>query len=78
MSDEEQARLERIEGQIAAIGMTLNVMLKNAANQTELIDLILERAERLQAHLLASHVPDEVRESAEKFVHQWVGKLPPE
>jgi DNA-binding FrmR family transcriptional regulator len=72
VTPEEKDQLQRIEGQIAAIGMALNLLIEGGADPAAFSDAIRNRSERLQARLLASHVPDAVREAAETFVYQWL------
>ena len=77
MTDEEIRRIEHIEGQIAAIGLTLNLIVETHTDPSGFRDAIRSRSERMQARLLASHVPDAVLAGAEAFVHQWLVKPPP-
>lgn len=76
MTPEEIARVQRIEGQIAAIGMILNALVKESADPQALLAALTLRAEKMQAGLLASQQPDPLREGADDFFYQWISKRP--
>jgi len=74
MNDDDTKRIQFLEGQAAAIGMTLQVLIERTTNNAPLISDIQERAERLQARLLSTRAPDPVREGAQDWVRQWIPK----
>ncbi|MDL5036820.1 hypothetical protein QRD40_10725 [Comamonas sp. Y6] len=75
MNNEELQRLERIEGQIEAIGMVLNALIAKHPEKQALLDVLQERSETMQVKLLSSHVPDAVLEGVEGFVRQWISSI---
>lgn len=74
MEKEDIERIEKIEGQIAAIGMTLHALICDLPNNTGLLATIHERSEQMQSRLLPSHAPDKVLEGAQGWIHQWIVK----
>lgn len=70
----ELERIERLEGSVHALGLVLNAVIRHSPAKEDLLAAIHETAEQMQAKLLASHVPDSVREGAAQFLNQWIQK----
>jgi len=74
MTESVTARFERLEGQLAAAGMALNLFIELHPDPAELVAAIHARSEKLQSTLLAKPVPDAVLQGAQSFVDQWLVK----
>ena len=74
MDEPEAKHLMRIEGQIAAIGMTLRTLVESHSNPKALRNRVQAQCELLQSSLRSRDASDDVKEGAHLFVNRWIQK----